>query len=95
MSETARFKVFCLEQYKNAHCISGNEAMCLFKQYGVLDYINSYFDILHSCGGKYIVQDIDLFIQSKQAYKQSNEYVGAIRHPGADRLDTCGGEIRQ
>ena len=66
MSETMRFKVFCVEQYKSEHGIPGNEALHLFRQYGVLDYISSFFDDLHSFGGKYLVQDIDLFIQSRQ-----------------------------
>jgi hypothetical protein len=66
MSETTRFKVFCLEQYKNEHGLKGRDAILLFKQYGVLDYIGAFFDILHSYGGKYIVQDIDLFIQSRR-----------------------------
>ena len=66
MSETIRFKVFCLEQFKNAHSLSGRDAMEQFKQYGVLEYINSFFDVLHSYGGKYIVQDIDMFIESRQ-----------------------------
>jgi hypothetical protein len=66
MSNTVRFKVFCLEQYKNAHGLKGGEAMRLFRQYGVLDYIDAFFDILHSYGGKYLVQDIDSFIQSRR-----------------------------
>jgi hypothetical protein len=66
MSETMRFKVFCLEQYKNAHGLSGRGAMELFTQYGVLEYIGTFFDVLCSYGGKYIVQDIDMFIESRQ-----------------------------
>ena len=67
MSETMRFKVFCLEQYKNEHGLSGREAIELFTKYGVLEYISSFFDVLHSYGGKYIVQDIDMFIESRQS----------------------------
>ena len=66
MSETIRFKVFCLEQYKNAHGLSGRKAMEQFTQYGVLEYISAFFDVLHSHGGKYVVQDIDMFIESRQ-----------------------------
>ena len=66
MLETICFKVFCLEQYKNAHGLSGREAMEQFKQYGVLEYISAFFDVLHSYGDKYVVQDIDMFIESRQ-----------------------------
>ena len=69
MSETTRFKVFCLEQYKNAHNLSGKDTIEQFKQYGVLEYIGSFFDVLHSHGGKYIVQDIDMFIESRQGIR--------------------------
>jgi hypothetical protein len=62
MTETAHFKIFCLECYKNAHRMKGRDAFNLFKQYGVLEYIGSFYDVLHSYGHQYIVQDIDEFI---------------------------------
>ena len=62
MTETAHFKVFCLECYKNAHQMKGKDAFNLFRQYGVLEYIGSFYDVLHSYGHQYIVQDIDEFI---------------------------------
>jgi hypothetical protein len=58
--------VFCLEQYKNEHGLKGRETLRLFEQYGVLAYIDAFFDILHSYGGKYIVRDIDLFIRARR-----------------------------
>jgi len=66
MSETLKFKTFCIEQYKNAHRISGAEAVRRFKAYGVLEYLDSFYDVLHSTGAKYIVEDIDLFIAARQ-----------------------------
>jgi hypothetical protein len=66
MSEVVNFKAFCLERYKYAHNINGAEALRLFKQYGVMDYISSCFDILHTFGDKYIVADIDEFIAVRQ-----------------------------
>ena len=66
MSNTAHFKVFCLERYKSQHRMKGDEAMQLFKQYGVFDYITSFYDVLHSFGDKYIVADIHEFILSRQ-----------------------------
>ena len=66
MSETLKFKTFCIEQYKNEHRLSGKETVYLFDQYGVLEYLTSFYDVLHSCGGKYLVQDIALFIQARQ-----------------------------
>ena len=64
MSKTVHFKVFCLEQYKNAHHLSGKNAFDLFKKYGVLDYLSTHYDVLHTCGVQYIVQEINRYIEA-------------------------------
>ena len=66
MSDTAHFKVFCLERYKSEHHMKGNEVFRLFKEYGVLDYLTSFYDVLHSFGDKYLVSDIDSFIAARR-----------------------------
>jgi len=66
MSKTAHFKVFCIERYKSEHHIKGKEAFLIFKEYGVLDYLTSFYDVLHTFGDKYIVADIDEFIAARQ-----------------------------
>jgi len=66
MTETASFKVFCLECYKNTHGMKGRDAFNLFKQYGVLDYIGSFYKVLHGYGHQCIVQDIDEFIATRR-----------------------------
>jgi len=70
-SKILRFKVFCLENYKNKHRMKGADAMRLFKQYGVLGYLGSCYDMLHSFGAKYLVQDIDEFIRIRQKKAKS------------------------
>lgn len=66
MSETLKFKTYCLESYKQAHKMNGRQTVELFREYGVFNYINAFFDILHSTGQRYIVEDIDLFIKARQ-----------------------------
>jgi len=66
MSNTADFKVFCLERYKCEHNMKGKDTFRLFKEYGVLDYLGSFYDVLHSFGDKYLVEDIDLFIEARR-----------------------------
>jgi hypothetical protein len=66
MNKTAHFKVFCIERYKHEHKMKGKDTIRLFKQYGVMDYLGSFYDVLHTFGDKYIVQDIDLFIEARQ-----------------------------
>ena len=66
MTEIVKFKVFCLERYKYAHNLKGSEVLNLFKQYGVMDYIDSAYDVLHTFGDRYIVADIEEFIAVRQ-----------------------------
>jgi len=66
MSKTAHFKVFCLERYKSEHHLKGKDAFQIFKENGVLDYLTSFYDVLHTFGDKYIVADIDEFIAARQ-----------------------------
>jgi len=66
MSATAKFKVFCVEQYKNKHQLTGHEVVLRFKQYGVFEYLTDFYDVLHTFGTNYIVEDIEEFIQARQ-----------------------------
>ena len=66
MPEVVKFKAFCLERYKYAHNLSGREVLSLFLKYGVMDYIGSFYDVLHTFGDKYIVADIEEYIAVRQ-----------------------------
>ena len=66
MDKIIDFKVFCLESYKLAHNLTGKEALKVFRDNNVFDYIQSFYDVLHSTGQDYIVEDIDVFIKSRQ-----------------------------
>lgn len=65
MSKTLAFKTFCLEQYKAAHGLTGKEALNRFSDYNVFQYITDFYDVLHSTGANYIVQDIDAYIAAR------------------------------
>ncbi len=67
MSKTLEFKAFCFEAYRADKKLTGKEAMALFKKYGVLDYLGTCFDVLHTTGRAYIVEDIDTFISNRRA----------------------------
>jgi len=66
MDRTINFTVFCLESYKQAHQLTGKNALKVFTDNKVFEYIESCYDVLHSTGQGYIVEDIDLFINSRQ-----------------------------
>jgi len=67
MPEIVMFKAFCIERYKFFHNVNGKTTIDLFIQYGVFKYIESFYDILHTFGDQYIIQDIDKFISTRQS----------------------------
>lgn len=67
MSKTLEFKAFCFEAYRADKKLSGRETMNLFKKYGVLDYLEACFDVLHTTGRAYLVEDIDIFIDARKS----------------------------
>ena len=64
MDKKLEFKIFCLESYKQAHNLTGKEVYKIFETYKVLDYLDDYYDVLHSTGQKYIVEDIEKYLQA-------------------------------
>ena len=66
MSKELPFVIFCIEEYKNSKGMSGKEVINLFNKYSVLDYLWSFYEALHTTGTKYIINDIDLYIKSRQ-----------------------------
>ncbi|MGN1113116.1 MAG: DUF3791 domain-containing protein [Acutalibacteraceae bacterium] len=67
MSKEAEFAIFCLENYKVYRSMTGKEAALLFEKYGVFDYIREFYDVLHTTGSRYINNDIDLYLESRNA----------------------------
>ena len=47
--------------------MTGKQVMGLFKKYGVIDYIMSCYEALHTTGWQYTAADINLFIKARQA----------------------------
>ena len=66
MGKITRFKAFCLEHYKYKHNIKAIETLRLFENYGVLEYIEEFYDVLHTFGQQYILADIEEFIESRR-----------------------------
>lgn len=64
--DIAYFISFCIEQYKDAKGISGTEAMELLSKYGVLEYLAEHWEILHTQGRQWIIEDIDEFIKVRK-----------------------------
>jgi hypothetical protein len=66
MSKELPFIILCLEEYKNSKNLTGKEVVELFNKYSVFEYIESFYEALHATGTKYIINDIDLYIDAKR-----------------------------
>ena len=61
--KTNDFVVFCMEIYKAEKNISGKEVYELFEKYGVLKYLQDGYDMLHTQGDSWLINDIDKFLE--------------------------------
>ena len=57
MEEKTNFIVYCIEEYKNAKGMNGKS---------VIDLFNRYCEALHTTGRQYIVDDISMYIETRQ-----------------------------
>lgn len=64
--DVAYFISFCIEQYKNAKGMDGEETMLLFDKYGVLQYLYDFFDVLHTQSHHWLLADIDEYINARK-----------------------------
>lgn len=68
MSKETAFAIFCLENYKVHRSLTGSQAVQLFMRYEVFDYLKEFYDVLHSTGHKYIINDIDIYLKSRGVF---------------------------
>ena len=60
--EISDFIIFCIEYYKGKENLSGEYVYDLFNEYGVVDYLEKGYDVLHTQGKDWILEDIDKFL---------------------------------
>lgn len=64
-NEELYFLSFCVEAYKMRHHMSGDDVMKLFDDRGVTQYLTNNYGVLHTQGERWIVDDIDEFLQDR------------------------------
>lgn len=67
--DTAFFVAFCIEEYRAAKGMTGEEAIALFAKYGVTDYLSQCFEPLHTQGRQWLIDEIDEFINIRKHKK--------------------------
>jgi hypothetical protein len=64
-SEVNTFITFCMENYKHVEHLTGSEVFDIFKKYKVIDYLKTGYDVLHTVGKEYLIEDIREYIKSR------------------------------
>lgn len=62
--DIAYFLAFCTEIYKKAQGISGKQAAEALASSGVLSYLEENFEVLHTQGPEWILEEINDFIEN-------------------------------
>ena len=63
------FIAFCIEQYKVYKNISGEHAMRILSEAGILEYLEEHYDTLHLESTQWILRDMDELVKSKALIK--------------------------
>lgn len=66
----AYFLAFCVEIYKNAHSLSGDEASTVLSESGALDYLEENYDVIHTQSHHWILADIDEYLSIHKENQQ-------------------------
>ena len=60
------FLSFCIEKYMNTKKLSESDVLNTFTEFGVLEYLNEHFEVLHTQSWQWLIEDIDEFIDNKK-----------------------------
>ena len=65
-TEEFEFYTYCLEKYALAKRLTGLQALALFKRYKADEFLVEHYDLLHTQGTGYVIDEIDRFIQRRK-----------------------------
>lgn len=64
--DIAYFLSFCIEQYGKKHQLKGDEVVSLFDRYEVFTYLEENFEVLHTQGYQWLMEEIDELIRIRK-----------------------------
>lgn len=64
--DRAKFVSFCIEQYAKAKNITTEDVVNLFDQYGIAEHFCDFYDVLHTHGHQWLVEEIDKMINDRK-----------------------------
>ncbi|MGM9760253.1 MAG: DUF3791 domain-containing protein [Parabacteroides sp.] len=66
VEERAMFVSFCIEQYAKAKNMSTGDVVNLFEQYGITEHFCEFYDVLHTQGHNWLIEEIDEMIDNRK-----------------------------
>lgn len=67
--DIALFVAFCIEEYGAAKGMTGEQVLDLFSKYGLVDYLSECYDVLHTLGRQWLIEEIDEYIEIRKNRK--------------------------
>ena len=64
VEERAMFVSFCIEQYAKAKNMSTEDVVNLFERYGITEHFCEFYDVLHTQGHNWLIEEIDDMINN-------------------------------
>lgn len=68
--DVALFVAFCIEEYGAAKKMFGEQVHDLFSKYGLVDYLSEFYEVLHTQGRQWLIEEIDEFIEIRKKKEQ-------------------------
>lgn len=65
-TKVTQFIIFCTENYRITRQLEGSEVVALFQKYYVYDFLTQNYEILHTQGEQYILEEIEIYIKNHQ-----------------------------
>lgn len=65
IQDKAMFVSFCIEQYAKAKNMSTEYVANLFELYGIAEHFCEFYDVLHTHGRNWLIEEIDKMISER------------------------------
>lgn len=84
--EEFEFYTYKLEMYALTKGFTGLQALALFKRYGADNFLLNHYDLLHTQGTEYVIDEIDRFIQRRKRKIKLNNGMNVETRTGSTLL---------
>ena len=66
VEDKAIFVSFCIEQYAKAKNMAAEDVANLFEKYGITEHFCEFYDVLHTQGHHWLIEEIDEMINNRK-----------------------------